>query len=86
MIKNVKMAILWDSVHFSLGNISMICRNLLTPSIGRKREFQRKPSPCLHHEDGGSRFPQNAGMCTGLHGVTYLETSTLCSRDKYPAS
>jgi hypothetical protein len=38
MIKNVKMAILWDSVHFSLGNISMIRRNLLPPPLGRKRE------------------------------------------------
>lgn len=42
MIKNVKMAILWDSVHFSLGNISMIWRNLIPPTLGRKTDFQRK--------------------------------------------
>ena len=58
MIKNVKMAILWDSVHFGLGNIPKIWRNLLPPSLGQKRDFQRKPLPCLHNEDGGSRFPK----------------------------
>ena len=51
------MAILWDSVHFSLGNIPMIWRNLLSPSLGPKRNFQRKPLPCLHNEGCGSRSP-----------------------------